>query len=42
MGKLLATAIFGMASLVLTLVAFRITLPYLPLAALGVDLGLDF
>ena len=41
MGKLLATAIFGMASLVLTLIAFRITLPYLPLAALGVDLGLD-
>ena len=40
MGKLLATAIFGMASLVLTLIAFRITLPYLPLAALGVDLGL--
>lgn len=41
MGKLLATAIFGMASLVLTLIAFRITLPYLPLAVLGVDLGLD-
>ena len=41
MGKLLATAIFGMASLVLTLIAFRITLPYLPLAALGVDLGMD-
>ena len=41
MGKLLATAIFGMASLVLTLISFRITLPYLPLAALGVDLGLD-
>ncbi|HCG94554.1 MAG TPA: ABC transporter permease [Halieaceae bacterium] len=41
MGKLIATAIFGMASLVLTLIAFRITLPYLPLAALGVDLGLD-
>lgn len=41
MGKLLATATFGMASLVLTLIAFRITLPYLPLAALGVDLGLD-
>jgi sodium transport system permease protein len=40
MGKLLATVIFGMASLVLTLLAFRITLPYLPLAALGVDLGL--
>ena len=40
MGKLLATGIFGMASLVLTLLAFRITLPYLPLAALGVDLGL--
>ena len=42
MGKLLATGIFGMASLVLTLLAFRITLPYLPLAALGVDLGLGF
>ena len=41
MGKLLATAIFGMASLVLTLIAFRITVPYLPLAALGLDLGLD-
>ena len=40
MGKLLATGIFGMASLVLTLLAFRLTLPYLPLAALGVDLGL--
>lgn len=40
MGKLLATGIFGMASLVLTLLAFRITLPYLPLAALGMDLGL--
>ena len=40
MGKLLATAIFGMASLALTLIAFRITLPYLPLAALGVDLAL--
>ena len=40
MGKLLATGVFGMASLVLTLLAFRITLPYLPLAALGVDLGL--
>jgi sodium transport system permease protein len=40
MGKLLATGIFGMASLVLTLLAFRITLPYLPLAGLGMDLGL--
>ena len=40
MGKLLAVGIFGMASLLLALLAFRITLPYLPLAALGVDLGL--
>ena len=40
MGKLVATGVFGMASLVLTLLAFRITLPYLPLAALGMDLGL--
>ena len=39
-GKMLTTTIFAMASLALTLVAFRIVLPYLPVGAFGMDLTL--
>jgi sodium transport system permease protein len=39
-GKLLATTLFGLASLTLTLLAFRFALPYMPTGALGIDLSL--
>jgi sodium transport system permease protein len=41
-GKMLTTTIFAMASLALTLVAFKIVLPYLPVGAFGMDLTLGF
>lgn len=42
-GKMLTTMVFAMASLALTLVSFRIVLPYMPVGAFGMDLtlGLD-
>lgn len=42
-GKMLTTTVFAMASLALTLVSFRIVLPYMPVGAFGMDLtlGLD-
>ena len=42
-GKMLTTMVFAMASLALTLVSFRIVLPYMPIGAFGMDLtlGLD-
>lgn len=39
-GKMLTTTVFAMASLALTLVSFRIVLPYLPVGAFGMDLTL--
>jgi sodium transport system permease protein len=39
-GKMLTTTVFAMASLALTLVAFKIVLPYLPVGAFGMDLTL--
>lgn len=41
MGKMLATATYAFASLLLTLVAFRFAFPLLPTGALGVDLSLS-
>lgn len=40
-GKMLATVVFGFASLALTLVSFRLAMPYMPTGALGIDLTLD-
>jgi len=40
-GKMLATIVFGFASLALTLVSFRLALPYMPTGSLGIDLTLD-
>jgi sodium transport system permease protein len=40
-GKMLATVVFGFASLALTLVSFRLALPYMPTGSLGIDLSLD-
>ena len=40
-GKMLATVIFGFASLTLTLISFRLALPYMPTGSLGIDLSLD-
>jgi len=40
-GKMLTTTVFAMASLTLTLVAFRIVLPLMPVGAFGMDLTLD-
>jgi len=39
-GKLLATTVFGLASLTLTLLSFRFALPYMPTGSLGIDLTL--
>jgi len=39
-GKMLTTTVFAMASLALTLVAFRIVLPLMPVGAFGMDLTL--
>ena len=39
-GKMITTTVFAMASLALTLVSFRIVLPYLPVGAFGMDLTL--
>ena len=41
LGKMLATATYAFASLVLTLLAFRFAFPLLPTGALGVDLNLS-
>ena len=42
-GKMITTMAFAMTSLALTLVSFRIVLPYMPVGAFGIDLtlGLD-
>ncbi len=40
-GKMLATIVFGFACLTLTLLSFRIALPYMPTGARGIDLTLD-
>ncbi len=40
-GKLMATTLFGFASLTLTLVSFRFALPHMPVGSLGIDLSLD-
>jgi sodium transport system permease protein len=39
-GKMLATTVFALASLSLTLLSFRIALPYMPTGSLGIDLRL--
>jgi sodium transport system permease protein len=39
-GKMLATTVFGFASLALTLLSFRLALPYMPTGSLGIDLSL--
>jgi sodium transport system permease protein len=39
-GKMITTTVFAMASLALTLVSFRIVLPFLPVGAFGMDLTL--
>jgi len=39
-GKMLATTVFALASLGLTLVSFRLALPFMPTGALGIDLEL--
>jgi len=39
-GKMTTTMVFAMASLALTLVSFRIVLPYMPVGAFGMDLTL--
>jgi sodium transport system permease protein len=39
-GKMLTTTVFAMASLALTLVSFRIVLPFMPVGAFGMDLTL--
>jgi sodium transport system permease protein len=41
-GKLLATMLFAMASLALTLLSFKIVLPMMPVGALAMNLQLDF
>jgi sodium transport system permease protein len=41
LGKMLATATYAFASLMLTLIAFRFAFPLLPAGALGVDLNLS-
>jgi sodium transport system permease protein len=40
-GKLLATMLFAMASLALTLVSFKLVLPLMPVSELGMNLHLD-
>ncbi len=40
-GKMLATILFGFACLTLTLLSFRIALPYMPTGSLGIDLTMD-
>jgi sodium transport system permease protein len=39
-GKMLATTVFALASLSLTLISFRIVLPHMPTGSLGIDLSL--
>ena len=39
-GKMITTTVFAMASLALTLVSFRIVLPFMPVGAFGMDLTL--
>jgi sodium transport system permease protein len=40
-GKLLATMLFAMASLTLTLISFKIVLPLMPVGSFGMNLNLD-
>lgn len=40
-GKMLATVVFGFTSLCLTLLTFRIALPFMPTGSLGIDVELD-
>ena len=40
-GKMLATTTFGFASLLLTLLTFRLAMPYMPTGTLGIDLSLS-
>jgi sodium transport system permease protein len=40
-GKMLATIVFGFASLTLTLISFRLAMPYMPTGSLGIDLSMD-
>jgi sodium transport system permease protein len=40
-GKMLATVLFGFTSLALTLLSFRLALPFMPTGSLGIDLTLD-
>jgi len=39
-GKMITTTVFALAALALTLVSFRIVLPYMPVGAFGMDLTL--
>ena len=39
-GKMITTMVFAMAALALTLVSFRVVLPYMPVGAFGMDLTL--
>ncbi len=41
LGKMAATATYAFASLALTLIAFRFTLPLMPTGAIGIDLNLS-
>jgi sodium transport system permease protein len=40
-GKLIATMLFAMASLTLTLISFKIVLPLMPIGSFGMNLNLD-
>jgi sodium transport system permease protein len=40
-GKMLATTVFALASLLLTMVSFRLAVPYMPSGALGFELDLS-
>ena len=42
LGKLLATVVFALLSLVLTLAMFALSLPFLPAGALGMEISLGF
>ena len=40
-GKMLATAVYGFASLALTVLSFKLALPFMPIDRLGIDLNLS-
>jgi len=42
MGKLLATIIFGLMTMVITLITFKLAMPFMPLEKLGMSLDLGF